>query len=273
MNDFSTDVSKKELGQHWLDDRPTLQTICDMASVSDQDTVLEIGPGQGSLTQLLIQVAKQVVAVEFDDSLIINLGKRFANVSNLELVNQDIRRFDLNRLPTDYKAVANIPYYLTSYLIRLLSQAANPPRVAVLLIQQEVAQRLAAGPGRLSILGVIAQAYWDISLGPLVPAAMFKPPPKVDSQTVKMTRKTTPAIPKGMEKEFLQTVKVGFSQKRKTLINSFSGGFHIDKDKARVLIGSIGVPESARPQELSLRQWSELTRAITPYLPPQDKML
>ena len=147
-------IPKKDLGQHWLTDRETLKSIVELAQLAEDELVLEIGPGLGDLTEVLLDSTNNVIAVEFDESLISGLKQRF-NGSTVLIENKDIRRFNLTKLPKGYKVVANIPYYLTSYLIRLLSQSPNPPSLAVLLIQQEVAERLAAKPGQMSIIGTI----------------------------------------------------------------------------------------------------------------------
>jgi len=255
-------VPNKDLGQHWLNDQYSLDAIVEYADIRNGDVVLEVGPGMGSLTEKLVKKASRVLAVEFDHTLLKGLQSKFNDISNLELINQDIRKFDLSSLPPSYKVVANIPYYLTSYLIRLFSESPNPPKLAVLLVQQEVAQRIAAQPGQLSILGVVAQVYWDIKLGLIVPAELFFPPPKVNSQIVILKRRDDPLLPIGFEKEFFQTVKIGFSQKRKTLINSLSGGFHFNKEIAKKIISDAGLASNIRPQELSLEEWNHLTTVI-----------
>jgi 16S rRNA (adenine1518-N6/adenine1519-N6)-dimethyltransferase len=255
-------LPNKDLGQHWLNDMAVLESIIQLADTNQEDAILEIGPGLGSLTELLTKNAGKVVAVEFDQSLIAGLEQRFSSNDKITIINEDIRRFDLTSLPTGYKCVANIPYYLTSFLVRLISQSSNPPFLAVLLVQQEVAERLAAKEGQMSILAVIAQTYWLTSLGPLVNAELFTPPPKVNSQVIKLVRRKQPLLPTGLEKEYIQLVKIGFSQKRKTLLNSLSGGLHLDKLTVRRYIASTKLDLSVRAQELSLDQWGQLTEAI-----------
>lgn len=255
-------LPKKSLGQHWLSDTSVLESIAEMADINSKDVVLEVGPGPGTLTDVLLQKAEKVIAVEFDNDLASDLAARLKHEPKLEIFNEDIRCFDLTKLPKDYKVVANIPYYLTSYLVRLLNTSKNPPQIAVLLIQQEVAERLNAVPGQLSLLGVMAQSFWKVELGPIVTPELFFPPPKVNSQVVKLTRRIEPLYPQATEKDFLQTVKIGFSQKRKTLVNGLSGGFHIPKVEAKELIESIGLTDSVRPQELSVSDWVKLTAAI-----------
>src|SRR5947209_7653215 len=140
--------AKKSLGQHWLKDEATLEAICEAANLTKADTVLEVGPGLGDLTRQLLNRAGKVIAVEIDKDLVAWLPAH----NNLEVVQDDILKFDLTELPVDYKVVANIPYYLTSNLIRILSESPNPPQTVVLLVQKEVAERLVAPPGQMSIL-------------------------------------------------------------------------------------------------------------------------
>ena len=155
--------------------------MCESVGLGSEDVVLEIGPGVGTLTELLVQRAKQVIAVEFDEKLASDLPK-IRPETNLKVVQQDILSFNLTTLPADYKVVANIPYYLTSNLIRVLSESSNPPSKVALLVQKEVARRVVARPGAMSLLSVTAQYYWEASTGMVVPAKLFTPPPKVDSQ-------------------------------------------------------------------------------------------
>jgi 16S rRNA (adenine1518-N6/adenine1519-N6)-dimethyltransferase len=254
---MSESIPKKSLGQHWLHDEAVLQSICDSAEVSSDDTVLEIGPGLGTLTKLLVTQAKNVVAVEFDQILAANLAARVP-ADNLQVVQQDILSFDLTSLPAGYKVVANIPYYLTSNLVRVLSESDNPPSTAVLLIQKEVAERVCAKPGAMSILSVTAQYYWEASLGQLVPAELFTPPPKVDSQVLVLHRHEWPLFEDVDTKQFFRLVKAGFSQKRITLVNSLSGGLGISKDEAKTLLDKANIPQNTRAQALSLEDWHQL---------------
>lgn len=253
--------AKKSLGQHWLTDFFSLSAMCDAVQVQDGDTVLEIGPGLGTLTELLCERADKVVAVEFDEKLAAELPKRVPE-SNLSVVRQDILRFDLTSLPADYKLVANIPYYLTSNLIRVLSESTNRPTHAALLVQKEVAERVCAKAGDMSLLSVTAQYYWETSLGELVPAKLFTPPPKVDSQILILKRRDTPLFPDVDAKAFFRLVKAGFSNRRKTLSNSLSGGLQMDKPTVNQLLESAQIAPTARPQELSLEQWYALFKSL-----------
>lgn len=249
---------KKKLGQHWLHDQASLSAMADIAGVSAEDSVLEVGPGLGTLTEVLLQRGANVVAVEYDQELYELIKKELKNAEQLEVVNQDILRFDLTQLPPSYKVVANIPYYLTSKLVRVLSESANPPQSVTLLIQKEVAERLAAGPGEMSLLSVTAQMYFEPRLGPLVPAELFTPPPKVDSQIIHLNRRQQPLFGQADTKLLFRLVKAGFSSRRKTLLNSLSGGLQLPKEETKDLIEKAGIDPQSRAQDLSLEDWIRL---------------
>lgn len=254
-------LPKKSLGQHWLNDPASLASICKMAELTVKNIVLEIGPGHGSLTQNLVLLADKVVAVEYDDQLAVQLPLR-VRANNLTVAHADILRYDLTKLPTGYKVVANIPYYLTSNLLRVLCESENPPALMVLLVQKEVAQRVCAPAGSMSMLSVSVQYYYTAQLGAIVPAKLFTPPPKVDSQILKLTRHKAELFPGTNTKSFFRVVKSGFANRRKTLANSLSAGLHISKAEAVDFIGSAKLSTNARPQELSLTDWHNLYLAI-----------
>lgn len=250
-------VAKKSLGQHWLNDPGALQAICDAGDITSDDVVLEIGPGTGTLTQLLVQKAKEVVAVEFDRELATALERHFRQ-SNFRVVQQDILSFDLTGLPTDYKVVANIPYYLTSKLIRVLSETPNRASRVVLLIQKEVAERITAKPGNMSLLAASAQFYWKVKLDREVPAKLFTPSPKVDSQVIILERRNQPLFSDVDEKAFFRLIKAGFSARRKKLRSSLSGGLRISKQEAETLLINGKIDPNLRAQALSLNEWHQL---------------
>jgi 16S rRNA (adenine1518-N6/adenine1519-N6)-dimethyltransferase len=254
---MSEHVPKKSLGQHWLYDEATLDAIIDCAEVQPTDTVLEIGPGLGTLTKRLVKRAQHVTAVEFDRELADRLPNAINNDA-LDVVHDDILGFDLTKLPLNYKVVANIPYYLTSNLIRVLSESSNPFSTAAILIQKEVAERVTAQPGQMSILSVSAQFYCEVSLGPIVPAELFTPPPKVDSQVLILKYRTQPLFEDIDVKRFFRLVKAGFSQKRKTLVNSLSGGLALEKGEVRRMLEAADITENTRAQALSLDDWYAL---------------
>jgi 16S rRNA (adenine1518-N6/adenine1519-N6)-dimethyltransferase len=249
---------KKQLGQHWLSDKSALEAIAAAAELKTGDMVLEIGPGQGTLTDVLLQKSALVTAVEFDISLVGGLTKKYANNPNIKIVNGDIRRFDFSQLPSGYKIVANIPYYLTSLLLRQICETTNPPQIAVLLVQKEVAQRVCAGPDEMSILSVLTQLYFEISLGREVEAQLFTPPPKVDSQILILKRRSKPLFGQQNPQELIRLVKAGFSARRKKLRSSLSGGLGISKQQAEALLNKANIDPNLRAQNLSLQDWLKL---------------
>lgn len=255
-------LAKKGLGQHWLEDEAALQAMVLAGNVQPGDHVLEIGPGYGTLTEHILTAGAEVTALEFDDALIPNLLGKFAHVPELTVVQGDIRTFDFTSQPADFKIVANIPYYLTSNLIQLISETPNQPEVAVLLMQKEVAERVVAQPGHMSILSVTAQFYWEASLDMVVGAELFSPPPKVDSQILVLQRRAQPLFAEVDIKRFFRLVKAGFSQKRKTLLNSLSGGLAISKDEARALLEGAGIEPTRRAQTLALEDWHALYKML-----------
>ena len=253
--------NNKSLGQHWLRDRDVLSHIADCADLSTDDTVLEIGPGLGTLTSELLRQAGRVVAVEFDGELARKLPAQFPG-KNLSVINEDILKFDLTDLPAGYKVVANVPYYITSKIVQMLMTAANKPAITVLLVQREVAQRLAAKPGQMSILAVSAQVFADVSLGDIVPAAMFIPPPKVDSQVVILKTRDTSFFKDVKESDFFSVVKAGFSAKRKKLRSSLSGGLKLSKPDTENLLQTAGINPGDRAEMLTLDDWVRLTKIV-----------
>lgn len=247
----------KSLGQHWLKDRLVLEHIADCADINDGDTVLEIGPGLGTLTSELLRRAKNVIAVEFDQNLAKKLPGQFPG-KNLTVYNEDILKFDLSQLPAGYKVVANVPYYITSKIVQKLMTAENRPSITVLLVQKEVAERIAAKPGDMSILAISAQVYAEASLGNVVPAEFFTPPPKVDSQVVILNTHNEPLISIANERSFFRVVKAGFSAKRKKLRSSLSGGLGISKPEIEELLHGAGISPDSRAEDLSIEDWLRL---------------
>lgn len=254
-------ATKKSLGQHWLNDEASLEAMCQAADIQPTDTILEIGPGLGALTALLAKQAKQVIAVELDKILAANLSRRVP-VQNLEVVCEDILTFDFTRLPPGYKVVANIPYYLTGNLLRTLSETPNPPARTILLTQKEVAQRVAAEPGDMSLLSVTVQFYWEVDLGRQVSAKLFTPPPKVDSQILILRRRSRDLFTDIDVKAFFRIVKAGFSQRRKTLLNTLSNGLQLDRAVVTSVCQSVDIDPRRRAQTLSLDEWHNLYTSL-----------
>ena len=252
---------KKSLGQHWLKDREILAGIADAAEITPLDTVLEIGPGLGTLTSELLRRAEKVIAVELDEDLADKLPGQFPG-KTLQVVNEDIITYDLSKLPKDYIVVANVPYYITSKIIQKLMTSENKPKTTVLLIQKEVAVRLAAKPGAMGILSISAQMYAEVELDQLVPAKFFTPPPKVDSQVVVLRTRQEPLVAPEDEKKFFRVVKAGFSAKRKKMRSSMSAGLGISKDHVEELLKKAGIDPDVRAEALSIEEWIRLTKIV-----------
>ena len=250
---------KKSLGQHWLKDPEILADIAEAAELTSDDVVLEIGPGLGTLTSRLLARANSVTAVEFDADLARKLPGQFPG-KKLTVVNQDILQFDLNQLPKNYKVVANVPYYITSKIVEKLMTVENKPSIAVLLVQKEVAERIAAEAGNMSILSVSVQIFAEAELDIEVPRQFFTPPPKVDSQVVILRTRNNPLITPEDQRDFFRIVKAGFSAKRKKLRSSLSGGLGIDKGMAEELLKNAGISPDARAEDLAIEDWKRLLK-------------
>ncbi len=259
---MDTPFAKKSLGQHWLVDVGSLDAIVELADLCPKDFVLEIGPGHGVLTQYLVAEASEVLAIEFDDTLA-SMLKNKVKADNLKVINQDILEFDFNTVPKDFKIVANIPYYLTSKLIRNITESNNLPKEIVLLIQKEVAQRLVGKQGDMSLLSLAAKIYFEVSLGVVVGKEAFDPPPKVESQVVKLVRLEKPELTEEEVSNVFRLAKLAFNSKRKTLLNSLQGGLDIDKSILEQISSKYeGIDLKLRPQNLQVSDWEILCRAF-----------
>jgi len=182
---------------------------------------------------------------------------------NLIVRHQDILRYDLGELPLKYKVVANIPYYLTGNLMRMFTETLAMPKTIVLLVQKEVAERLAAKPGDLSIAAVAAQMVYEVKLGPLVKAELFTPPPKVDSQVVILNKRKKPLFADTDPRAYMRMVKAGFSQPRKKLRSSLSAGLGVNKDETDRMLKQAKISGDLRAQNLSLKDWHKLYKALS----------
>lgn len=256
--------TNKSLGQHWLKDRTILAAIADEVLISADDTVLEIGPGLGTLTSELLRRVGDVVAVEYDEALASKLPAQFPG-KKLTVYNEDILQFDLTKLPKGYVCVANVPYYITSKIVDRLITSENPPSNAVLLVQKEVAERIAAKPGDMSMLALNAQVFAATRLGIEVPKRYFTPPPKVDSQVVVLEMRKKPLVGAGDRKLFFRIAKAGFANRRKKLRSSLSAGLAMKKNDIECLLDRAEVSSEARAQDLSIQQWIAIMEAYKAY--------
>ncbi|MCB0046979.1 MAG: ribosomal RNA small subunit methyltransferase A [Caldilineaceae bacterium] len=259
---------KKSLGQNFLIDDSYLDRIADAAALTPADAVLEIGPGLGALTARLAARAGCVTAVELDDRLIAYLRGEFLLREQVHIVHGDILENDPAALmeacgAPGYKVVANLPYYITSAVLRRLLEADAPPVLAVVMVQEEVARRICAEPGDMSILSVAVQFYAAPSLAFTVPAGAFYPRPKVDSAVLRLDVQRRPETA-GVddEAEFFRVVRAGFSQKRKQLRNSLSAGLRMDKDATDAALRAAGIDPARRAQSLSLADWAALYHVL-----------
>jgi len=226
--------------------------------------VLEIGPGLGNLTFMLASCAKEVIAVEIDPNLIPILESIFANAGNVHIIHGDIlniRISDIIQGP-EYVVVANIPYYITSALFRHLLEAENRPARIILTVQYEVAERICAQPGKMSLLALSVQVYGSPELKAKIPAAAFYPQPEVDSAVVRVDLFDTLPIESGQLDLFFRLAKAGFSQKRKTMRNALSAGMAWSKENTAEYLIRAGIDPQRRAQTLSLTEWITLTGVI-----------
>ncbi len=251
----------KNLGQNFLIDPTYLNRVAEAGNIKQEDIVLEIGAGLGNLTRLLGMEAKKVLAVELDPNLIPILEGVTNNYPNIQIIQGDILKIDLVDLipDTGYLVVANIPYYITSNLIQHLMTAKKRPARIVLTIQSEVAERICAQHGKLSLLGLSVQVFGFPEIVSRVPAGAFYPPPKVDSAIVRIELYPSPRIPETLLNTFFQLARAGFSQKRKTLRNSLSAGLQQKKTTIENLLGDAGIDMMRRAETLSLDEWESLT--------------
>ena len=254
----------KALGQNFLVDEAALRQVVGVAAVTLEDVVLEIGPGLGSLTRYLATVARRVVAVELDRKLIAPLQNVLKTYDNVEIIQGDILELNLAETITapDYLVVANIPYYITSALIQYLLETNQKPARLVLTVQEEVAQRICAEPGAMSILALSVQVYGRPFIASKIPAGAFYPVPNVDSAILRVDIYPEPLIPIADLDMFFRVVKAGFSQKRKTLANALSGGMRWSKPVARAYIEAAEIDPKRRAETLDISEWGRLVKQI-----------
>ena len=254
---------KKSLGQNFLVDPNGLNKVVQAAKVSSEDTVLEIGAGLGSLTYLLAQQSRQVVAVELDTRLIASLREALAGFTNVTICEGDMLKLSPDVLidAERYVVVANIPYYITSALIRHLLEADHKPTRMVLTVQQEVAERILARDGKMSLLALSVQVYGKPELKARIPAGCFYPPPEVDSAVLSIELYEEPLIPSGSLDLFFKLAHAGFAQKRKTLRNTLATGMNESPAWAERLLTTAGIDPQRRAETLSMQEWKQLVEA------------
>ncbi len=250
---------KKYLSQNFLINQGIVEKIISAAELSKNDTVLEVGPGRGVLTEELIKYAGRIVAVEKDKHLFELLKEKFSAAKNLELVNEDIFTYRLQA--TSYKLIANIPYNITGQFFHNFLLSDHRPSMIVVMVQKEVGERL-LGKNK-SILSVTAELYGTTEKVCDVSPGSFSPPPKIMSSVIKLIRNPFFAkATKDKEEKILHLAKIGFASRRKKLVSNLSTGLKISKDKIKEVFNQVGLNENARAEELSLSDWLKLAKDI-----------
>lgn len=254
----------KSFGQNFLIDHAVLQQIVEAAQISPNDQILEVGAGTGVLTRKLAQRAKRVVAVELERDMLSLLAETTREFPNVEVIGRNL--LDLNPVEVfdhqPYKLVANLPYYITAPTFRHFLESANRPALLVVMVQYEVAQRIVAGPGDMSLLGVSIQFYGRPQIIARIPARAFYPAPKVDSAILRVNVYPNPPLTSKERDSFFRVVQAGFSQRRKQLHNSLAHGLHCKTEQARSWLISADIDPSRRAETLSIEDWLRLWRVI-----------
>lgn len=254
---------KKSLGQNFLVEPSGLRKVLLAADLQGDEQVLEIGAGLGSLTVLLAQNAREVIAIEIDQTLFPALQEAISQYKNVITTQGDILELDLKALLSDapFVVVANIPYYITSAIIRKLLEAQKRPTHMVLTIQKEVAERVIARDGKMSLLSLSVQVYGKPELAATIPAGAFYPAPDVDSAVLKLSLYPKPLIDEENMDLFFKLATAGFSQKRKTLRNSLAAGLGISTPESEELLTNARIQTTRRAETLSLQEWQDLVNA------------
>lgn len=252
-------MAKKYLGQNFLFDPSILHRIVEVASITPDDTVVEIGPGTGSLTKILAGEAKKVIAIELDSELYNRLKSELKEFKNIELIHGDALKYPYEKLES-FKVVANIPYYITTPIIFRLIEIRKNLKSITLTIQKEVAQRIAGKPDtkNYGVLSIAVQYYGQPELKFIIPKRAFKPVPRVDSAVIHIEMFDEPKVKVMDEKLFFRVVKTAFSQRRKTLANALKS---VSKDIRDILI-SAGIEHSRRAETLSIEEFARLANSI-----------
>ena len=250
----------KSFGQNFLIDRAVLQRIIEAAEINAGEQVLELGAGTGVLTRELARHARRVVAVELERDMFSLLAETTRNFANVELIERNLLYVDPAAIfgAEAYKLVANLPYYITAPTFRHFLESANPPRLLVVMVQYEVAQRIVAAPGDLSLLGVSIQFYGKPDIVAHVPARAFYPAPKVDSAILRVDLKDEVPLAHEQRDSFFRLVQAGFSERRKQIHNSLARGLHRKDAEVQALLKAAGIDPGRRAETLSIEEWLQL---------------
>jgi 16S rRNA (adenine1518-N6/adenine1519-N6)-dimethyltransferase len=257
--------ARKSLGQHFLIDDKVLSTIIEAAELSSKDTVVEVGPGLGILTNELARYAGDVVAVELDTRLASLLQRRLASLSNLRVINADILKVTPSQLlggKNTYKVAANLPYYITSPVLRYFMESTPKPSLMVIMVQKEVGEAIVASPGKMSLLAVSLQLYSKPKVISYVSAKSFYPQPKVDSVILRFDMLPEPAVKVEDVSGFFEVVKSGFSSPRKQLHNSLAHGLGMKPAEITRFLKRAAIDPKRRADTLSLEEWAKLYEVL-----------
>jgi len=260
---------RKSLSQNFLTDPDALDAIVAAAEIEAGNRIVEVGPGLGVLTRRLLAAGASVLAVELDPRLAEYLRRELGGIDRFELIEADALSLHPRELAADqpFKLVANIPYHITSPLLHAFLEGERPPDLTVLLVQLEVAERVAAPAGQMSYLSVFVQNITDAEVVTRVPAAAFEPVPDVDSAVLRLRRRPAPTIPPGPEREpFYRVVQAGFRQRRKQVHNGLSRELPVEREAVDAALEACQVTRDRRPQTLSVEEWACLTRVLSPAL-------
>ncbi len=259
--------AKKSLGQNFLTDDGIIAAIVEGSGLSPEQAVLEIGPGTGALTRALAKAAGRVWAVELDAALCDVLREEYKQFNHVEIIHGDALEFDAGTLESadGVQLIANLPYYITSPLIRRFLEQRRYFQSMTFMVQQEVAERITAAPGKkdFGILSVAVQVFCQARLLFTVPASAFMPQPKVDSAVVRLDILPQPLIKPEQEEVFFRTVKGAFGQRRKTLVNSLCQAVNLSKQDVANAVESLGIPPQARAETLSVSDFIRLAQALS----------
>lgn len=257
--------AKKSLGQNFLRDEEIIEKIFRAADVQSSDFVLEIGPGTGALTSKLVGRVDKVIAIELDHHLVTQLQQQLASVKNVTIIEGNILDTNLQTLleasafaEHPYKIIANIPYYITAPIIRMLLSLEHQPQSMTLMVQDEVADRLAAEPGSMSLLSLMAQYYATVEKKFQVAKEAFEPVPKVNSAVIHIVPKRD--FDPEEDKRVFRLVRAGFSARRKTLANNLSSHFSVPKEKVEEKLKQLGLRSDIRAQALAVSDWERLQK-------------
>ncbi len=254
--------AKKSLGQNWMVDNVAINKVFEASGLGEMDTVVEVGPGKGSLTKLLVKNTARVIAVEMDQSLSVRLAKALNDPSNLVVINEDARSWDPSVVTDPYKLISNLPYYAATPIIRNFLESSNPPSEITITIQKEVAESMVAAPGKMRTLSVATQLYGNPRIVDYIDPSSFRPIPKVTSAIVKIEVYKEPLLTLEDTESFFKIVRAGFRNPRKKLRNSLSNALDIHTSDIEDALTQVSVDHNLRPESLTMDEWNRICDSL-----------